>query len=231
MKILVIRRDNIGDLVCTTPLFLHYGSTFQRQKLTPWSIVTMLLCWPGNPEIDQIHVYRKAKHREPGESRFKIWCETARPILRLRKENFDLAIIATPARQPGALRFAQCAGAKRIIAYGNPEWIVCTRPHKNDGGHETELVMRLLHPLGIKDNVYPLRVFAEPRPVEAIFCTSVINTENTADRPSHLRTQAPQRWPEERFSELAHTLHARYGARFLLFWVPWCRQPSSASRR
>jgi ADP-heptose:LPS heptosyltransferase len=29
-----------------------------------------------------------------------------------------------------------------------------------------------------------------------------------------------QRWPVENFSELAHRLHAQYGARFLVFWSP-----------
>ncbi|MBU3698270.1 glycosyltransferase family 9 protein, partial [Dechloromonas sp.] len=29
-----------------------------------------------------------------------------------------------------------------------------------------------------------------------------------------------QRWPVERFAELAHRLHARTGARFLVFWSP-----------
>ena len=220
MKILVIRRDNIGDLVCTTPLFSALRQHFPEAKIDALVNSYNAPVLVGNPEIDQIHIYRKAKHREPGESRFKIWWETARLILRLREENFDLAIIATPARQPGALRFAQCAGAKRIIAYGNTGIDSPHTSEHNDDGHETELVMRLLHPLGIKDMPGPLRVFAEPRPNAANF-VAASSIPKTLLIGLHISARKPaQRWPEERFSELAHILHARYGASFLVFWSP-----------
>lgn len=219
MRILVIRRDNIGDLVCTTPLFSALREHFPDARIEALvnSYNAPVLC--GNTELDAVHVYRKAKHRAAGESRFAVWWETLRLMLRLRRERFDVAIVATPARQASSLKFAHWVGAKRVIAYGE----------KSDGiddplalslterGHETEAVLRQLQPLGIHTVPGPARVVASGEKVAAIEVPS-------GDGPLvalHVSARKPaQRWPIERFAELAKALHEKEKARFLLFWSP-----------
>ena len=213
MKILVIRRDNIGDLVCTTPLFSalrhHFPGSRIEALVNSYNAPVLF----NNPEIDQVHIYRKAKHRDASESRLGIWMETCGLILRLRKTHFDLIIIATPSHQPGAVRFARWIGASRIIAYG-------TENSSSGRGHETEQVMRLLHPLSIHETPGPLHLHADPVLAAAI----PVPFSGKPDSPLialHISARKPlQRWPVERFSELAHRLHAQYGARFLIFWSP-----------
>lgn len=209
MKILVIRRDNIGDLVCTTPLFSalrrHYPEA-QIEALVNSYIAPVL---SYNQEINAVHIYRKAKHREAGESRIAIWWQTFGLIRRLRKTRFDLIIVATPGPQPGAVKFARWIGATRILAYD---------PDANDShGHETERVMHLLHPLCINEHPSILTLHPDPQLATAI-------TLPPGDSPLiglHISARKPmQRWPVERFAELAHKLHQRDGSRFLLFWSP-----------
>lgn len=213
MNILVIRRDNIGDLVCTTPLFSalrrHYPDARIEALVNSYNAPIIR----HNPEIDQVHIYRKAKHRQAGESRFSIWAETLRLIIRLRKTRFDLIIVATPGHQPGAVKFAHWIGARQIIAYAGDDANAAT-------GHEAEQVMRLLRPLGINEPPGALQLRADPRLAAAIAVPVPIQTPSPLIG-LHISARKPrQRWPIERFAELAHHLHARHGARFLLFWSP-----------
>mgnify|MGYP000009180186 CR=1 FL=1 len=61
-KLLIIRRDNIGDLVCTTPL-LHA----LRRQLPQARIECLVTRYnqavlSRHPDIDALHAYTKAKH-------------------------------------------------------------------------------------------------------------------------------------------------------------------------
>jgi ADP-heptose:LPS heptosyltransferase len=219
VKILVIRRDNIGDLVCTTPLFSALRRHFPGAHIAALVNSYNAPVLNGNPAVDEICVYRKAKHRDAGESRFAIWWETWRLMRRLRREDFDVAIVATPGRQPAALKFAHWVRARRVIAYGEvSDGIDDPLPlMQTNNAHETESVMRLLRPLGIDEAPGPVCVTADAKQVASIAVPAgegpLIALHISARKPA-------QRWPINRFAELAHALHARHGARFLLFWSP-----------
>ncbi|MES2771423.1 MAG: glycosyltransferase family 9 protein [Pseudomonadota bacterium] len=273
-KILVIRRDNIGDLVCTTPLFSALRKHFPKAHLAALVNSYNAPVLRGNPDLDRVHIYRKAKHHLPAHSsscallprrqgdmlpatshrikalsaagfcflsclrialskgvswfsRLAIWWQTAKLIHQLRQTRFDCIIIATPTHSSSALRFARWIGARQIIAYGrNPELPATPKAQE----HESESVMRLLTCLGINEAPGALRVFAEAKPNTEAQASSTAKSNScapTQTSPSpaliglHLSARKPeQRWPVERFAELAHALHARYGARFLLFWSP-----------
>lgn len=219
MKILVIRRDNIGDLVCTTPLFSALRRHFPDAHIAALVNSYNAAVLDGNAEVNEVCVYRKAKHRGPGESRLAVWWETWRLIRRLRRERFDIAIVATPGRQPAALKFAHWVHAQRVIAYGEAaDGIDDPLPlTETNCGHETEAVMRLLAPLGINEPPGPTQITARSELTAAIAVPP-------GDGPLialHISARKPaQRWPIARFAELATALAARYDARFLLFWSP-----------
>ena len=212
MKILVIRRDNIGDLVCTTPLFSALRRHFPDAHIAALVNSYNAPVLAGNPEVDEICIYRKAKHRLSGESRLSVWLGTLRLIWRLRRRKYDLAIVATPGKQPAAQRFARWIGASRTITGESPGTEISTA-----SCHETEAVMRLLLPLGIGEDPGPVRVFADPGLSERVAIPQgkgpLIALHISARKPA-------QRWPVERFAQLARALHADYDARFLLFWSP-----------
>ncbi len=217
-RILVIRRDNIGDLVCTTPLLSalrqHFPDAWLAALVNSYNAPVL----NGNPDLDAVFVYRKFKHAE-GESRFSVWFETLRLILRLRAMKIDLLIVATPAWQPSALKFARWIKPSRVICFGQQAADsgdrLAMRPA--DAWHETEAVMHLLSPLGITMEPGSVRVFPEPerRAVVALPAGDgpLIGLHISARKPS-------QRWPAASFAALAHRLHDQLGARFLVFWSP-----------
>jgi len=68
-RILVIRRDNIGDLVCTLPLIRrlreHYPDAWIGMLVTRYNAEVLY----DNPDLEAVFTYTKAKHLAHGESR------------------------------------------------------------------------------------------------------------------------------------------------------------------
>lgn len=220
MNILVIRRDNIGDLVCTTP-FLH-----ALRKHYPEARIEVLVnsynapVLAGNPDVDAVHVYRKAKHRAEGESKWRVWWQTWRLTRRIRQAGVDLAILATPAPSRSALKYARAVGARRIIGYGSQDdGLSDGLPPPSTGVHEVEAVMALLQLLDQPSAPGALRV--QP---DAALCVSMTRVVPSGPGPLiglHISARKPpQRWPEASFIALAGRLVREKQARLLLFWSP-----------
>lgn len=215
-SILVIRRDNIGDLVCTTPLL-----TTLRQRFPDAFIAALVNSYnapvlDGNPDVDAVYAYRKAKHRRPGESKVSVWLSTLSLLLKLRLRRFDVAIVAAPGGQSAALRLGRWVNARHLVGGQEGRSSADDDTHY-EAEHEAELVMQQLRPLGLGPRPGPVRVFATRESAARVPCP-------TGEGPLialHISARKPaQRWPVERFAELAHRLHQDYAARFLLFWSP-----------
>ena len=87
MNILIIRRDNIGDLLCTTPLLRGLKDQLKVSRL---DVVTNSYVAPvlkGSHLIDSLYIYNKLKH---GHTSFlKAAFERIRLIFNLRKNHYD----------------------------------------------------------------------------------------------------------------------------------------------
>lgn len=220
LNILIIRRDNIGDLICTTPLF-----SALRRSLPNTRIAVLVNSYNApvldrNPNIDEIYIYKKAKHRESNESKISVWLSTIKLIIKLRQKNWDYAIIATTAYSKSALKFAHGVKARRIIAYA-PKDADVSDPidlKLTNGLHETESVFQLLSPLGIHSKPGPVEVF--PQHLSPTFSPKK-TSNNSLLIGLHISARKPkQRWPIEYFSTLAHELHHTHSANFIVFWSP-----------
>jgi heptosyltransferase-3 len=83
-KILVIRRDNIGDLVCTTPLIAALRQRFPQGWIGALVNSYNAPVLDSNPDLDEVFVYTKAKHRGRGESLLGILWKRLMMMRRLR---------------------------------------------------------------------------------------------------------------------------------------------------
>ena len=102
MNILIIRRDNIGDLLCTTPLMLGIKEQLKVDRL---DVVTNAYVAPvlkGNHFIDTLYVYHKLKHGHI--SFFKVIYERLKLIFNLGQHHYDY-ILAFDARALNLTRF------------------------------------------------------------------------------------------------------------------------------
>ena len=87
LNILIIRRDNIGDLLCTTPLMVGIKEQLKVNRL---DVVTNAYVAPvlkGNDFIDTLYIYHKLKHGHT--SFFKVIYERLKHIFSLRKHHYD----------------------------------------------------------------------------------------------------------------------------------------------
>ena len=220
MKILVIRRDNIGDLVCTTPLFTTLRNSFPHAHIAALVNSYNAPVLNANLNLDAIYVYKKAKHRESGESKITVWLSTLKLIISLREQKWDYAIIATTAYSKSALKFARAVKPHRIISFAPNDTNISDPVDQQltDGLHEAEAVFQLLAPLGIKEKPGAVEVFNSFSPVHSSITVSnnvhpIVGMHISARKPN-------QRWPIDNFSELAHELHNKFETSFLLFWSP-----------
>jgi len=215
-NILVIRRDNIGDLVCTTPAIAALREKFPKAHIAALVNSYNAAILDNNPDLNAVHVYTKAKHRSGKQSKLRIWINTIKLIMRLRRVDWDIVIVATTAYSKSALKFAHAVKPKHIIAFGADDSAITNPidPKLTTGIHETEAVFRLLVPLGINQSPGPLRLYFNKTPQRGRPSpTPVVGLHISARKPN-------QRWLADNFAQLAHKIYATEKTHFLVFWAP-----------
>lgn len=209
-KILIVRRDNIGDLVCTTPLI----SALRNRLPDAWiGVLANSYNAPvlhGNPDVDEALVYTKAKHRAAGEFLPAILWRRLRMLHRLRAMKLDDVILANPAFQPRLLAQARWLAPRRVVGFGPPDRLDVALSPDNAGRHEVEDVFRLGSAFGIEGAPPPCRVVS---PVVAPSSMLTVGIHVSARKPS-------QRWAAAHFADAIAALAAREPTRFLLLWSP-----------
>ncbi|MDA8390081.1 MAG: glycosyltransferase family 9 protein [Gammaproteobacteria bacterium] len=164
-RILVIRRDNIGDLVCTTPLFAALRRRFPAAHI---ALLTNTYAAPvvhNNPDLDAVYVYAKAKH-VPAWGRPAAYWRRAQTLAQLRRVRFDWILLAAASYYRRGIQLARWLNAP-AIGFGGDKGekagldCVVARPER--ALHEVEDIFRLLEPLGIDGNAIPkLTLVADP---------------------------------------------------------------------
>lgn len=212
-SILVIRRDNIGDLVCTTPLLAALRGHFRGARIEVLANSYNAPVLAGSPDIDRVHVYQKLKHLgHDGGALFALGGRIAL-LWRLRRKRFDVVVVASGARDLRALKLARMLAPRRIVLSDDAI----------PGQHEVERTFTAARLLGIQGPIPALHVVAD---------ASALNrarriVESAGKEPArkivgmHISARrVMQRWPAERFAELSIALHERCGATIMLFWSP-----------
>jgi len=223
-RILVIRRDNIGDLVLTTPLIhglrIHFpnawigvlGNTYNTPVLG------------AHPDVDGLFAYDKAKH-QPQRQRLAVYVDTARLLLRLRAMRIDIAILAGPGVQRQAARLAGWIKPRAILGFvvaGAPAQV--TMPVIYGGGaslHEAEDVFRLGTALGLEGVPGPCMLAADA--AESARLRQALPAAARGRRlvALHISARRPrQRWPAASFAALIRELMARADVFPVLLWAP-----------
>jgi ADP-heptose:LPS heptosyltransferase len=211
-KILFIRRDNIGDLVCTTPSIRAVREKYPDAKIgilvNTYNVDTVR----NNPDIDEVYIYEKAKHA-PDKSKLSVWLNNLRILQKIRKEKYDVAI-GCGGYSPRLARYTLRAGAKTRIGYlkkGMGKSMFYNMPlyEPEKTLHEVEKTYALLSPLGIIGKPSELRIFPESREVNKVkdFLSSSGFLKEKPVIAFHISSRRPEnRWPAEKFVELGNLI-------------------------
>ena len=224
MKILVIRRDNIGDLVCTTPLFDALRKRFPNARICALVNSYNQGVLDGHPSIDGIYAYTKLKHREKGQSVLEVLFSKLKLYWMLRRERFDYAICAGSGYSANAIRLAKAAKPKHIISYvnGGQDYdkavdMPVVRPTARRW-HEVEDVNRLLIPLGVDEAPGPLSLCVSSRAVEPL--AQLLGPGEQPVLALHISArEASREWPAAHYVQVIRHMCA-LGWRVLLLWAP-----------
>ncbi len=224
-RILLIRRDNIGDLVLTTPLIHAVRVRFPNAWIGVLGNSYNTPALANHPDVDAVFAYDKAKHR-PEQARLAVYAGTARLLWRLRTLRIDLCVLAGPGPQPRAARLARGIGAREILGFsehGAPPGLTIPVPYGAGAAlHEAEDVFRLGEALGVSGPAGPCRIVADAP--ERSRCAASIQAAGLGQRriiAVHLSARRPrQRWPAQRFAALIAALHQRHSTAFVLLWAP-----------
>lgn len=150
MKVLVIKRDKLGDLLLATPMLA------QLKRAVPGVEIHLLAndynAWvvEENPHVDRVWVYRRV--RSGGKVSLSAAWDWIGQGFALRGQSFDWVIVANGDESPRAIRRGLSIRGKRTVA-------VCTDASKVPGLtdplppdaslHEVERMLRLLGPMGV----------------------------------------------------------------------------------
>ncbi len=157
MKILVIKRDKLGDLLLATPMLRHLRSSMPAAEIHLLANDYNAWVVDGSPEIDRRWIYRRVRHG--GRVSLSAALNHLAQDISLRRAKFDWVIVANGAESPRAIARGVAVGGRRCIAYcENPR----TYPRLSDPleirqeVHESDRMLAMLAPLGIKSPAEPL---------------------------------------------------------------------------
>ena len=224
MKILVVRRDNIGDLVCTTPLLAalrhRYPEAWIGALVNSYNAPVLA----GNPHLDEIIAYKKLKHLGEEDSALSALAGRVTALWRLRRLRLDVVVLATPGMAARGVKLARWLKPGRIAGFddGSPRTRVLDLRVPLASlrePHEVDRVFALARLFGIEGK--PPRLVLVPQPGEVDRARDQIAPGAGPIVGVHISARRPaQRWPAARFAELIRALRERHGARVMLLWSP-----------
>jgi len=225
MKILVLKRDKIGDLLLTTPLFARLKAALPQAKTHLLANDYNAWVAEGNPHVARVWVYRRVRHG--GRVSLGAAWDWLGQRRALRRERFDWVIVANGEESPRAIRrglslrgvrtVARCADASKYPG------LTDALP-QDPAGHEIDRLLGLLAPLGASAQ-WPAGLPSYVLPAaSAAFATRWLAERNLtrgryvvlglgARRPKKQATGAQVlRWS-------AH-IRQRWGLETVLLWTP-----------
>lgn len=91
-KILLVRNDNIGDAVLSTPVLQAIKEQFPTCFIGVLCAGYSKEAFLDNPYIDRLFVYEKAKHHKGVAAKLSAWVGHLKTMLAIRGEKFDYAV-------------------------------------------------------------------------------------------------------------------------------------------
>jgi heptosyltransferase III len=151
VRVLIVKRDKLGDLLLTTPLLARLRSV--RSDAEIHLLANDYNAWvaQGHPALAKTWIYPRVKDR--GRVRIKAAAAQIPLWYHLRRVGFDVAIVMGGDESHRAIKRAISTGARRVIAYAEkPERygrrLTDPRPPPRSG-HEVARMAALLEPIGI----------------------------------------------------------------------------------
>ncbi len=229
-KILIIRNDNIGDVICTTPLIEVL------RRLYPEAFLTILVCRlteevvTGNPFLDRVYVYDKAKHGRFNTA-WEAWWNQFKVLREIRREGFDLVLglrcgFSTPQAWMAYFSRAKWRIGRMPVGKENKFAFFYTHhiPRAFDQRHEVVKALDFLRPLEKGGNdlrlYFPVSKEAGERAAEFLQSQGILGHHPLVGVHLTSRVEDGRYWSDEKYVHLLQTLSARKGLKIVFSFGP-----------
>jgi heptosyltransferase-3 len=226
-RILVVRTDNVGDVLCSTPAIRALRRAFPGAYIAALVVQRSQDAITGNPDLDEVFTYEKAKHR-PDRNRFVSLYRQFQIERMLRRAKFDLAIGMRSSFSWSEAWVVYFTGAKIRLGYEpGPKdrrfaFFYNLRVPLPPEGHEVEKALHLLAAMGVSpgDTRLTVAIPEEDRKiVDSFLREKGIDPLRLVGFHLSGRIQA-NRWSPEKFASLAVRLHREDEQSIVLTWGP-----------
>jgi heptosyltransferase III len=231
--ILVVQKNNIGDLVLVTPLLGDLRRRFPSARLDVLANSYNAPVLDRNPDVDNVIVHTKRKH----DRTVWQWVRAVRQIVQMRATRYDCALLLSGRFSRRYSVVAKLVAPATVAGFRDGgtqrSCRVLDVSIAGDELSQRHVVPRSFHlawlvfpPPGntpVSPKSHPCRVFPDP-----IFCGDVrrelaaqglrANRPIVALQISARRVR--QRWPIHSFAQLAREVRDLLGANPVFFWSP-----------
>lgn len=227
-RVLVVRKDNIGDLLCTTPALRALRRAFPTAHLALLVAEHCRAAVERNPDVNEVLSYTKAKHSTGRLGLVALW-DLARVIRGLRARAFDLAVVMSRPCSRSAAWLAYVSGARWRLGYATP----ALQPFPfflNLGcdpgamaSHEVDGCLELLASIGIPAAGRHLTLIPDAGAQAAVrrLLAEVGAPQGAGLGLVHISARREDnRWPLASFAHAVDALSERLGLSILLSWAP-----------
>lgn len=112
-KILIVKRDKLGDLLLTTPLIEILSSSLPHGEIHVWATAFTTFVVESHPSVKV--VWPMQKHAKSMAEFFLM----LKQLVQIRRQRYDWIIVASGEASYRAMRRARLAGGRRLIAFSS----------------------------------------------------------------------------------------------------------------
>ena len=174
MKIIILKRDKVGDMLLVTPMLEHLRKSLPQAEIHVLANDYNAWVLESNPHLDHLWIYPRVRHG----AALRPWAawEQLKQLWQLRRLRFDVAIAAGGVISPRAVERILRLKAQRTIAYAGTNqdnrdadaalFARLTDPVQYQRElHEVESNLHLLAPIGVAppaQTTYPQYALRDP---------------------------------------------------------------------
>ena len=153
-KILLVRNDNLGDLVCTTPAIEALRKKYPNNQIDIVVNSYNYSAIKNNPFVNKIYCYTKPKHKKSLTDKIKAELVKAKILWQIRKKGYDAVVIFRSSYSKSAQLFSDITNASYKVGIKNPKGKDNFNIHipVDNNKHEVEFCFDCLRPFGIIQN-------------------------------------------------------------------------------
>lgn len=225
MKILILKRDKLGDMLLTTPMFATLRAALPEARIDVLANTYNSWVIDGNQDVDRVWRYQRAK--EAGNIHWSAILPQVKQMLALRGEAYDWIIVANGDASHRAIKRGAWLGGKRLVSYTDARnsHAAVTHPLSIPHDmHEARRMANLLTPLGISlPDTLPALRFHLPQEAGA-FATNWL-AEQDLTPGSYITLglgarRAKKQPSTEQILRWTRHFHETWGLKTVFMWTP-----------